>query len=98
MTLRIEFHKLAEQELNEAAGYDESEVVGLGSAFLVEVEHAIASICEHPEACPRILQMVHRKLLRRFPYSIMYSIAAERLRILAVASQKRRPLHWLGRH
>jgi plasmid stabilization system protein ParE len=83
MTFRVEFHILAERELNEAAGFFESEVAGLGLAFLGEVEHAIASIQEHPEACPRIMQMVRRKLLRRFPYSIHYSVAGGKIRILS---------------
>lgn len=97
MTLCVEFHKLAEQELNEAAGYYESEVAGLGLAFLAEIERSISLIAENPEACPRILHVVRRKLLRRFPYSIHYSINGDGIRILAIANQKRRPLHWFGR-
>ena len=97
MMLKIEFHKLAEEELNEAAGYYEAEVAGLGMAFLAEVEHAIGSIREHPQACPRILQVVRKKLLRRFPYSILYSLVSSNVRILAIANQKRRPLYWRNR-
>ncbi|MEA4883585.1 MAG: addiction module protein [Clostridia bacterium] len=36
-------------------------------------------------------------LLRRFPYSIMYSLLPNTIRILAIANQKRRPLYWCGR-
>lgn len=64
----ISFHEMAEMELNEAARYYESEVEGLGKAFLNEVEHAIEQIKEHAEAAPVILQVVRRKLIRRFPY------------------------------
>ena len=48
MTLRISFHQSAELELKEAAQYYESEVPGLGKAFVDEVEHALDQISLHP--------------------------------------------------
>lgn len=36
----ISFNEFAETELNEAAAYYESQVKGLGAAFLAEVEHS----------------------------------------------------------
>jgi plasmid stabilization system protein ParE len=93
----VSFHELAETELNEAAHYYESRVEGLGLAFLAEVERAIKQIQEHPEAAPGILRAVRRKLLRRFPYSLMYSVSGDAIHILAVANQKRRPFYWGGR-
>ena len=94
---RISFHEHAEFELNDAAAFFESERVGLGARFLSQVEGALAYIRAHPEASPVVIQDVRRKVLRRFPYSIMYSIKPDRIRILAIASQKRRPFYWHGR-
>ncbi|MBK7425134.1 MAG: type II toxin-antitoxin system RelE/ParE family toxin [Propionivibrio sp.] len=34
---------------------------------------------------------------RRFPYSIIYQVTVEELRILAVAHHRRRPGYWSGR-
>jgi plasmid stabilization system protein ParE len=97
MTRRIAFHPLAEQELNEAASYYNAASSGLGTAFLDEVEHAVKQILEHPEAAPLVNQVVRRKLVRRFPYSVMYSVQRDTIRILAIANQKRRPFYWRGR-
>ena len=97
MISSVSFHELAEVELNEAAQYYESEVTGLGVAFLAEVERSIKQMRDHPEAAPFILKFVRRKLLRRFPYSIMYSVIDNTVRILAIANQKRRPFYWRGR-
>ncbi len=97
MILSVIYHELAEAELLEAAGYYESVVSGLGLAFLEEVERATERIRNHPEAAPLILKVVRRKLLCRFPYSIMYSVVDDEIRILALASQKRRPLYRRGR-
>ena len=88
------FHELAEVELNEAAQYYESEVASLGLTFLAEVERSIVQIRDHPEAAPIIHRGVRRRLLRRFPYSILYTIGDDAVQILAIANQKRRPFYW----
>ncbi len=93
----ISFHELAESELNEAAEYYESQVKGLGSAFLIEVERATILIRQNPESSPRILKVIRRKILRRFPYSILYSTVDNSIRIVAIANHKRRPFYWRGR-
>lgn len=97
MTRRSSFHPLAEQELNEAASYYNTVSPGLGTTFLDEVERAVKQILEHPEAAPQVNRVVRRKLVRRFPYSVMYSIQTDTIRILAIANQKRRPFYWRGR-
>lgn len=94
MTGRISFHEMAEQELNEAASYYNGQSPGLGNTFLGEVEHAINQIREYPEAAPLVNRLVRRKLVRRFPYSVMYSVRPDAIRILAIANQKRRPFYW----
>jgi plasmid stabilization system protein ParE len=97
VTRRISFHELAEQELIEAASYYNSQRPGLGSTFLDEVERAINQVRENPEAAPLVNRLVRRKLVRRFPYSIMYSVQSNSVHILAVANQRRRPFYWRGR-
>jgi len=94
MITSVSFHELADVELNDAAQYYESEVTGLGVALLAEVERSIKQIRDHPEAAPFMLKVVRRKLLRRFPYSIMYSVVDDTVRVLAIANQKRRPFYW----
>ena len=60
MNRRVSFHPLAEQELNEAAGYYDATSPGLGAAFLDEVERAVKQILEYPEAA---------SLVNRVPWS-----------------------------
>lgn len=59
----ISFNEFAETELNEAAAYYESQVKGLGAAFLAEVEHSTKLIQQNPESFSRILKVVRRKIL-----------------------------------
>ena len=91
------FHELAELELTDAADFYDSKEAGLGSAFVREVQHAVHQIAEHPESCMIAKGNARRKVLNRFPYSVIYSITPDTVRILAVASQRRRPFYWRGR-
>lgn len=91
------FHPLADMEMNEAAEYYETREVGLGNAFIDEIERAINSIRQHPESAKIIVKSIRRKILWRFPYNLIYSTNANVIRILAVASQKRRPFYWRDR-
>ena len=97
MSKRVGFHELAEIELNDASIFFESKREGLGLRFLAAMEAAVTHIQEHPQASPIIIEDIRRKVLRRFPYNLIYSIKPDRIRILAIASQKRRPFYWHGR-
>lgn len=97
MSAEVSFHQLAERELNEAAQYYELEQPGLGSAFLNEVQRCLRTISEHPEAGRVMLGQVRRRLLRRFPYGLLYTLKPDVIRILAVMNVKRRPAYWAGR-
>ena len=92
-----DFHRLADRELNEAAKYYEIEGSGLGFSFLKEVERCLQLIADHPDAGTILRGSVRRRLLRRFPYALLYKVKPTGLRVLAVMNLKRRPTYWVGR-
>ena len=94
---RSAFHRLAAYELNEAAQYYDLEEPGLGAAFLEEVDRCLQSIQAAPEAGAILRGTIRRRLLRRFPYALLYKIKSSRIRILAVMNLRRRPTYWVGR-
>lgn len=91
------FHRLARHELIEAAEYYEGESPGLGAAFLDAVEACTAAILDHPEAGLAIQREIRRRLVRRFPYAVLYAIEVDSIRVLAVMHCKRRPTYWIDR-
>jgi plasmid stabilization system protein ParE len=97
MTRIFSIHEVAESEINEAADFYDLESPGLGSVFIEEVERAIESITQFPDAAPAIQGRVRMKPLFKFPYSLIYSVRPDEIRLLAVAHQKRRPFYWRGR-
>lgn len=97
MSKTVTLHELDELELNDAADFYDSQESGLGSEFVREVQKAAIQLSEYPESAPLLKENVRVKVLGRFPYNIVYFVTPETIRILAIASQSRRPFYWLRR-
>jgi hypothetical protein len=61
------------------------------------VQRCCEAIVEYPEAGHIVLESIRRRLVRRFPYALLYSLRPGLVRILAVMSLRRRPNYWVGR-
>jgi plasmid stabilization system protein ParE len=94
MSFFVVFHEAAELELMEAADYYDIESPGLGSLLIDEIQNAVDNIQLFPESNPILKNRVRRKILIKFPYSILFSVNNNEIRILAVAHHKRRPGYW----
>lgn len=97
MNRELRLHDDAYRELSEAADYYDHESPGLGPVFADEIEAGFARILEYPDAAPQIASGVHRLVLARFPYNLIYEIREDFIRILAIAHQHKRPYYWRGR-
>ena len=87
----------AEQEMFDAARYYEMQASGLGHDFLNKVEMAIQDLVDFPERRPVAQDDIRRRLIRRFPYSLLFRIDPSEIVILAVMHQKRHPSFWQPR-
>jgi plasmid stabilization system protein ParE len=94
---RAEFHLEAEVEFADAVDFYDAENEGLGAGFTDEVEQATQFVRTHPEAGRPVRGMIRRWRVQRFPYYIIYREESERVYILAVAHQRRRPGYWAER-
>jgi len=95
--MRLEFHPEAELELIEAAAFYEGEVTGLGERFGAEVERVTGMLLKYPEIGARLDADLRGFGLNRFPYTLIYSVSSDALRIVVVANQNRRPGYWRSR-
>lgn len=93
----IVFLPEAEQEMLEAAVYYQSQSSGLGIDYLVEVEQAVQAIGGLPNTWPIIEGGLRRRLVRRFPFGILYQIESKEIVIVAVAHLRRKPGYWRER-
>lgn len=95
--LTFGFHPDARMELLEAVEYYENSRTGLGTEFLNSINEALESIRSMPLAYPLVGRDIHRLLVKRFPYGVVYSVQEESVRIWAVMHLKRRPGYWRKR-
>lgn len=96
--MTLYFHPDAETELTEAAIYYGEARMGLAESFISEVERTADFITRHPSFGVLVAEdNIRRVRVRRFPYSLIYRVLSDRVRILAVAHHRRQPLYWYGR-
>ncbi len=89
-------------ELSSNARWYNEQRPGLGDELIDEVWEMLGRIRATPEAFGRHefyrgAEEVRRAGLRRFPYSVIFLVDPQRIRVLAFAPHKRRPLYWLNR-
>ena len=88
----------ADWELSEGAIYYTREAnAEVGLAFILEYERAPALLCAHPHLGAPWRNNRRRFPLRKFPYSVIYYVRDEELRVIALAHHRRKPSYWTGR-
>lgn len=96
--LGYRFHPAATEELDAAGEWYDAQLAGLSLEFFDAVDEAIGLIVERPAAWQRegvvASRDVHRFVMRRFPFSIVYYVVDDIVRIVAVAHAKLRPGYW----
>jgi len=96
--MRYRFHRAAVSEHLDQVSFYESRLPGLGADYLAEFETVMARICVEPAFYPRVGTSDIRKAgLKRFPFHVIYQVAATQIVVLAIAHQRRRPTYWMGR-
>ncbi|MBL9028564.1 MAG: type II toxin-antitoxin system RelE/ParE family toxin [Myxococcales bacterium] len=96
--MKTEFSDSAKAELRSAREHYDAERAGLGREFLLEMREIVSRIRTTPLQFPAIGRTEARRALgSRFPYQIVFFVLADRVRIIAVAHQHRKPRYWRGR-
>ncbi len=91
-------HPEAQEDLREAAEfYREQAGAALSQSFLAEFEHSVSLLLQYPRLGVMWRQGKRRRVTRRFPFSVVYAVVGDQIRILAVAHQSRRPRFWRSR-
>lgn len=95
--MTTEFLEAAAVEAEEAFEYYEQRQSGLGESFRTEIEMALTRIEARPLGMPLIDDRSRKYRLRRFPYNLIYRVLDDRILIIAVAHDRRKPDYWRER-
>ena len=95
--MKIVLNAIAKQELDDAVEYYELQLAGLGKRFKREVKESLLRIQQAPTIWIREKEEIHRYLMHKFPYKILYSIESDHVFIIAIAHTHRRPNYWIDR-
>ena len=95
--MRVRFHPEAYSEFEAAASYYEQQQDALGHRFISAIEATLQGISEYPDQWPLFEPDIHRRLVRVFPYSILYNIGSEFVLVIAVMHCHQKPFYWRHR-
>jgi toxin ParE1/3/4 len=94
---KVVFLAPADDEMRAAAVYYEDQAAGLGAAFLDEVERCVDRIAQHPQAGRVLRGHTRRRLVRRFPFGVLYRADGDEIIVVAVMHLRREPGYWHDR-
>lgn len=96
--MRYSLHPESECDLREAAEYyRERASTALSQALFTEFEHSIQLLMQYPLLGALWHRGKRRLVMKHFPYSVIYMVAGEEIRVLAIAHHSRRPGYWRKR-
>lgn len=96
--MKYALHPESAEELREAAAYYKKRAgTALSLALLNEFEHCMGLLMRYPMLGASWVLGQRRLLMKHFPYAIVYVVAEEEIRVLAIAHHRRRPTYWRKR-
>jgi toxin ParE1/3/4 len=93
----IDFHPAAVREARKAYRWYLRRSPVAASRFRSAFATALEQIADNPVSWPTYLLGTRYRMLRRFPYIVVYRYVIDRVQVVAVAHTSRRPGYWKRR-
>jgi plasmid stabilization system protein ParE len=87
----------AKTDIREASRFYEAKRPGFGELFLSRFHHALSQVRAYPLTAPAIYGRYRRMGLEQFSHSIVYSVEANKVVVVAVMHDRRDPDYWKRR-
>jgi plasmid stabilization system protein ParE len=91
MKREVIFAPLGRLEFEDAAAWYKSQQPGLSEEFKIEVREILEQVLNAPERFRLASPSTHKAILRRFPYSVYYSIERDAINVISVFHGARNP-------
>jgi toxin ParE1/3/4 len=95
--IRIVLSPEAEADALDAFRFYEARRDGLGERFRDHLGLALARLQLKPEEAPVVYRNLRRKLVRRFPFMVLYQLLPRILYVVATMHAKQDPATWKRR-
>ena len=96
MKYRLELRPEASADVAEAFSWYEQRA-GLGGELEAELTRTFGYLTDMPLASRLVHRTLRRALVRRFPFSVYYSVTGDLIEVRAVLHYRRHPSTWLRR-
>jgi toxin ParE1/3/4 len=97
VTYRLTVRRQAKADIREAARWYESQRVGLGRAFVQQIDALLDRVRLNPMRYQVVYRDMRRAIPRRFPYGVFYRIDGAAVLVFAVVDLRRDPSSWQDR-
>jgi plasmid stabilization system protein ParE len=97
MSLPVVLRFEARLEFDEAFDWYERKRPGLGRDSTVCIEQTCDRVAQNPELGAKVFRNMRRAAVRRFPYSVYYTVEVDQIVVIAVFHGKRDPRVWQSR-
>jgi len=87
----------AKEDALDAREWYEKQEVGLGDAFLRDLELCLRIIQEHPEIARVVYRAGRKRKLSRFPHLVFYTVGKTKISIVQIVHGHRNPQLWKKR-
>lgn len=95
--MRLELFEDAAAEIEEGRAWYRKRSESAEAGFLREIDHAIEQVSLAPRQWPLYLSGTRRYVFPTYPYSLVFFVEDDVIRVVAVAHEKRRPGYWRDR-
>lgn len=97
MTYRLVVRRQAKADIREAALWYESQRLGLGRAFVQQIDALLDRVRLNPMQYQIVHREVRRAVPRRFPYGVFYRVDGADVLVFAIVDLRRDPSIWQDR-
>jgi toxin ParE1/3/4 len=94
---KTRFLPAAETEFLKEIEYYSNAREGLGHRFQICVMAALGKAAENPSGGAPSYKGTRSRLVKGFPFSVVYRASDEQLLVVAIAHHRRQPAYWLQR-
>ena len=95
MAYQLEYVATARLELAEAYRWYAQPSINMGAEYLDDIERTESFLKSNPSIYAKVEGDVRRAVLKRFPYSLFYTVEANIVTVLSCFHQNREPVSFI---